>query len=73
MAWPFIVSATNCSGSEAQLLNCVYSADFAECGQAEAAFTHCQPGKLHTSDAYLEMMHFSTTQVLTSAKYNIGI
>ena len=61
VAWPFIVSATNCNGSEPQLLNCVYSAHFAECGQAEAAFAHCQLGKLHTSNAYLGMMHFSTT------------
>lgn len=47
VAWPYAVSTVNCSGSEAQLLNCAYSTHFAECGQAEAAYVHCQPSKLY--------------------------
>ena len=45
VAWPYIISAVNCNGSEAQLLDCIYSTHFAECGQAEAAYVHCQPGR----------------------------
>ena len=44
-AWPYIISAVNCNGSEAQILDCVYNTHLAECGQAEAAYVHCQPGR----------------------------
>ena len=45
VAWPYIFSAVNCNGSESQLLDCIYSTHIAECGQAEAAYVHCQPGR----------------------------
>ena len=45
LAWPYIISAVNCNGSEPKLLDCIHSTHFAECGQAEAAYVHCQPGR----------------------------
>ena len=45
VAWPYTISTVNCNGSEAQILDCVYSTHFAECGHMEAAYVHCQPGR----------------------------
>ena len=52
VAWPYIISAVNCNGSEAQLLDCIHSTHFAECGQAEAACVHCQPGRYIVPEYY---------------------
>ena len=56
VAWPYIISAISCNGSESQLLDCLHGTHFADCGQTEAAYAHCQPGK-HTEGNYCTNLH----------------